>query len=107
MRRRPAKRIVGLVGTRWSGDGPPVAAYGRVSDTDRLAGLHDSVAQLLRELETKYAVTRETTTEHGRRGTSQVPAVTSTEASGKIFQSAYFIPAMTAGFDLAESDAAR
>lgn len=43
----------------------------------------------------------------GSNGLGTVQSVTSTEASGKIFQSAYFIPAMTAGFDLAESDAAR
>ena len=62
------------MGDRWDG-APPEEAYGRVTDPGRYAGLHAVGRDLLDELESRFAVTRETFTESARHGAERAPAV--------------------------------
>lgn len=62
------------VGDRWDGT-PPQEAYGRVTDPGRYAGLHTVGQDLLDELEDRFAVKRETSSEPDRHGTEPMTAV--------------------------------
>lgn len=44
------------MGQRWGDDGPPAEAYTRISDPARYADLHTDVADLVRELTSRYDV---------------------------------------------------
>lgn len=54
---------------------PPEEAYGRVTDPGRFAGLHAVGRDLLDELESRFAVTRETFSEPDRHGAELALAV--------------------------------
>lgn len=62
------------VARRWNGD-PPEEAYGRVTDPGRFAGLHVVARDLLDELETRFGVGRETSSEPDRHGPEPAPVV--------------------------------
>lgn len=63
------------VGDRWGADGPPEEAYGRVTDPGRYSGLHTVGWELLDELERRYAVTRNASTEPDLHSSDPVPVV--------------------------------
>lgn len=67
--------------TTWGEEGPPEEAYGRVTDANRFAPLHDLARQALDDLAARYAVTRDAWTERDPLGGgTDVPAVRLTPA---------------------------
>lgn len=62
------------VAGRWNGD-PPAEAYGRITDPGRFAALHVAARDLLDELEARFDVTREISSEPDRHGSEPAPVV--------------------------------
>jgi hypothetical protein len=63
------------MGDRWRGAGPPEEAYSRVSDPDRYLGLRPIGHLLLDDLERRYDVRREVTTDRDLRTNEPVAAI--------------------------------
>ncbi|ORW08275.1 DUF6226 family protein [Mycobacterium kyorinense] len=65
---------------RWGSDGPPEEAYGRVTDPERYRRLHVVGRALLDDLERRFEVTRQLSTENDPHSASPAPVVRLTPA---------------------------
>ena len=70
----PCRVHHGVVGSRWNGS-PPEEAYSRVTDSGRYAGLHETALALLDELEQRFDVTRESSSEPDPHSAEPAPSV--------------------------------
>lgn len=63
------------VGHMWGSQGPPPEAYGRVTDAQRYRELHTVAHSLLNDLQQRFDVTRELSTESDRHSPEPAPVV--------------------------------